>query len=134
MSTAILQSRLRQLIFWQLLPLLRISGFQLLSCLQNRTCAMPKDTKTYNILVVEDNLGDFVIVEDLLMEQMYSPVISHAVNFKHASEILSKSVFDIVLLDLTLPDKNNRDLIAEMLKIACQSPIIILTGFSDIDF
>jgi len=95
---------------------------------------MPRDTKEYRILVVEDNLGDFVIVEDFLMEQIYSPVISHAVNFKQASEILLKSAFDIILLDLTLPDKNNQDLIDEMLKIAGLSPIIILTGYTDIDF
>ncbi|MEJ7588946.1 MAG: response regulator [Ferruginibacter sp.] len=97
---------------------------------------MTRDKKPYNILVVEDNSGDFTIVDDFLREQILNPFIVHAVNYKQALSILSESdiVFDIILLDLSLPDKSGQNLITEMLFLAPSCPIIVLTGYTDIDF
>ncbi len=97
---------------------------------------MIKDKKGYRILIIEDNPGDLTIVEDFLTEQILDPVLVHAINFKEASAILSAhgTAFDVILLDLTLPDKSGQHLVTEMLRIAALSPIIILTGYTDIDF
>ena len=97
---------------------------------------MIKDNKQYRILIVEDNPGDFLIAEDFLTEQILEPVIVQAVSFKQASEILVAAdiSFDIILLDLSLPDINGKELINEMLRIASSCPIIILTGYTDISF
>ena len=97
---------------------------------------MLKDKKTYRILVIEDNTGDFTKVEDFLIEQFADPVITRAINFKQVCEILSSddSIFDVILLDLTLPDKSGQYLINEMLQLAPLYPIIILTGYTDIYF
>lgn len=97
---------------------------------------MIKDKKRYRILVVEDNAGDFILVEDYLNSRICSPVIVHAVNFLQAGEILSAggAPFDVILLDLTLPDKSGQDLIAEMLQLSAFCPIIILTGYAEMEF
>src|SRR5450432_3234239 len=97
---------------------------------------MIKDKKSYRILVMEDNPGDLAIVEDLLAEQISDPVIVHAGNFRQASAILSAAdaLFDVILLDLTLADKSGQDLVTAMLQVASLCPIIILTGYVDIDF
>lgn len=97
---------------------------------------MLKNNKQYRILIVEDNPGDFTIIEDFLTEVFLDPVIVHAVNFKQASETLlsSEIVLDIILLDLSLPDKSGNELIIEMLKLASLCPIVILTGYTDINF
>ena len=97
---------------------------------------MPKDNKPYRILVIEDNLGDLTIVEDFLTEQIADPVIVHAGNFKKAAEILSadEHLFDVILLDLSLSDKSGQELVTEMLQIAPACPVIILTGYADINF
>jgi PAS domain S-box-containing protein len=97
---------------------------------------MIKDKTSYRILVMEDNPGDLVIVEDFLVEQFFNPIITNASSFQQGSSILSNPalLFDIILLDLTLPDKNGIDLVTEMLRIASTCPIIILTGYADIDF
>ncbi len=97
---------------------------------------MIKDRNSYRILIIEDNHGDFLLVEDFLTEQIAFPIITHANNFKEAAAILSLpgTAFDIILLDLSLPDKNGEDLVTQMLQIAPLSPLIILTGFTDIDF
>lgn len=96
---------------------------------------MIKDKKPYRILVIEDNPGDYVIVEDFLTEQIFNPTIVHVFNFREAAATLSAGrFFDVILLDLTLPDKNGENLIAETLRLAALSPVIILTGYTDIDF
>lgn len=91
--------------------------------------------KHFQFLVVEDNLGDFTLVEDFLTEEFLTPTIINAGSYKQAVQILQSEevVFDLILLDLTLPDKSGQNLITEMLHIA-NCPIIILTGYADIDF
>ena len=97
---------------------------------------MVKDKKPFRILVIEDNPGDLVIVEDFLTEQFLDPITIHATSFEQGSLLLSApdTLFDIILLDLTLPDKSGDELVTEMLRIASSCPIIILTGYADIDF
>jgi len=96
---------------------------------------MIKDKKPYRILVIEDNPGDYFIVEDFLMEQILNPSIVHVDNFKEAAAtLISDASFDVILLDLTLPDKSSETLIAEILSLAAFSPVIVLTGYTDIDF
>jgi DNA-binding NarL/FixJ family response regulator len=90
----------------------------------------------YNILIVEDNPGDFVLVEEFLLEQMEVPILAHAKNFQQAKRILSKddNLFDIVLLDLSLPDKTGIPLIQEIVELSLSTPVIILTGYNDASF
>ncbi len=97
---------------------------------------MKKDKKEYNILIIEDNPGDLLIVDDFLHEVIVNPTIRHAKNFRLASETLctTEERYDIILLDLTLPDKSGQQLIDAIQKVAGAAPIIILTGYSDIDF
>lgn len=97
---------------------------------------MRRDKKAYNILVVEDNAGDFTIVSDFLSEHILNPSVIQAQTFRQASTILSAGNpnFDVILLDLSLPDKGGEELITEILEIAPSLPVIILTGYTDIEF
>ncbi|MFC2188421.1 PAS domain S-box protein [Fulvivirgaceae bacterium LMO-SS25] len=97
---------------------------------------MKKDPYPYKILVVEDNLGDFILVEDYLIEEIIQPELTHAKDFKQAKACLSDTAthYDVILLDLSLPDKSGEELISETLAIANNTPILVLTGFSDLNF
>ena len=97
---------------------------------------MIKDKKRYNILIIEDNPGDYLLIEDFITENIYQPTIQHAHNFKEAREYLIdlNNSFDIILMDLTLPDKAGDDLVTEMARFLPYCPIVILTGYADIDF
>lgn len=96
---------------------------------------MQKDRKPYKILVIEDNPGDFFLVEDYLLEKMAVPQIIQAGNFAEAELILdSNEIFDVILLDLSLPDKSGEELILEIMKKASGIPVIVLTGFTDMSF
>ncbi|MEP7257201.1 MAG: PAS domain S-box protein [Flavitalea sp.] len=97
---------------------------------------MPKDQHDFNILVIEDNPGDYTLITDYLLEQISRPIIVHAENFSQSQSILqtNKNNFNVILLDLSLPDKSGKNLVAEILPIAFDCPVIVLTGFSDVEF
>lgn len=97
---------------------------------------MEKDKYPYKILVVEDNPGDFILVEDYLDDHILNPEIEHAKSLKEAKETLSgkASYYDIILLDLSLPDLSGESLINEVNNIVDATPIIVLTGYSDVNF
>lgn len=97
---------------------------------------MSKDNRSFRILVIEDNLGDFVLVEEYLSETIQDPHISHALSFRQAVPLLQAvpPAFDIILLDITLQDKRGTELILDVLNLAGQIPVVILTGYSDLEF
>ncbi len=88
------------------------------------------------ILVIEDNPGDFLLIRDYLEEQIDSLDLIHANRYSEAKNILSnkETYFDVILLDLTLPDNFGEQLINDIMSIHNGAPVIVLTGFSDVDF
>ncbi|MBA3682994.1 MAG: PAS domain S-box protein [Bacteroidetes bacterium] len=96
---------------------------------------MPVFTRSFSILIIEDNPGDFVLIEDYLRDQVLNPNIKNTTTFKDTKELLEKGeIFDIIFLDLTLPDATGKQLVSELLEIAGDTPIIALTGYEDKDF
>lgn len=97
---------------------------------------MIQDRETYRILIVEDNPGDYLLVEDFLSEYIQHPHLKHVTKFKQAQSLLEEDNkrFDIILLDLSLPDINKEKLIEETRIITQTTPVVILTGYSDLDF
>jgi PAS domain S-box-containing protein len=97
---------------------------------------MRKDKKKYEILVIEDNPGDFILIEDYLREQVVSPQITHVQKFSEAKSLLNsyKTNYDVILLDLSLPDKSGETLITEIKSLCSGCPVIVLTGYEDIEF
>jgi signal transduction histidine kinase len=90
----------------------------------------------HTILVIEDNPGDFALVEEFLFEQIEAPVISHAKSYKEAKAALSlrDRAFDVILLDLSLPDNTGIPLILEIVEISLNAPVVVLTGYADFAF
>ncbi|MEO8770613.1 MAG: response regulator [Ferruginibacter sp.] len=96
---------------------------------------MTRDKKDYCILVVEDNSGDFTLIEDYLEEQIFAPKIIHVRSFVEAKSLLErKEIYDVILLDLSLPDKSGESLITEINLLCPVCPVIVLTGYTDITF
>ena len=87
-----------------------------------------------SVLIIEDNLGDFILVEDSLIEKFIGIEVLHASNFSEAIKILQSREDDIslVLLDLHLPDLSGIELIRKILFHIAQVPVIVLTGYSDL--
>jgi len=86
------------------------------------------------ILVVEDNEGDYFLVHEYLHEIFSGLDIKHNSTLQDAVKSLEESSFDIILLDLSLPDSNGMDSIVDMVKLANGIPVIVLTGFGNLQF
>lgn len=91
--------------------------------------------KNLNILVIEDNPGDYVLIEEYLAEGLESSNIRHVQTFNKAKTALAETQdFDVILLDLSLPDQSGENLVKKMMELAGQTPVIVLTGFENQEF
>ena len=96
---------------------------------------MIKDISNYKILVVEDNEGDFYLINSYLLEQINEPEIIRASSFNEFKTIFNKeNNFSVIILDLSLPDLSGENLLLEVNKLKINCPVIVLTGYTDIDF
>ena len=91
------------------------------------------------VLYVDDNPGDFLLVRDYLREAGFSkpPEVHRAVSLQEARELLTSpggpNVFDIILLDLSLPDSAGQDTLSQIKELAPELPVMILSGNEDWD-
>lgn len=93
------------------------------------------DEKKYNIIVIEDNLGDFFLLEEYVSEKIKNPTIKHLERFSELNDFKEEvDQYDIIFLDLSLPDKSGSELVESVLKIAKNVPVVVLTGYSDFSF
>lgn len=82
------------------------------------------------VLVVEDDDGDALLVEDLLAEALPGARIARSRTFEEALSELHTSL-DCVLLDLKLPDAEGLDTVVRVRAQAPEIPLIVLTGLDD---
>ena len=92
------------------------------------------ELQNLKVLVIEDNFGDYLLIKDYLEEKVENLSITNANRFEQAYSIIKENAFDVILLDLTLPDKAGENLIEQIVEIANTTPVIILTGFTNIQF
>jgi signal transduction histidine kinase len=86
------------------------------------------------VLLVEDNQGDAGLVRFALRAESggdYSFSAAHVVRLEDALETLREKPFDLVLLDLSLPDAQGLDTLARIREAAPDLPIVIITGLND---
>ncbi len=82
------------------------------------------------ILVVEDNLLVSSAVKDILQEDGFDAVCAESA--KEAKAALSKEQFNLVVLDMMLPDANGRDLIPGWQKDFPEMMIVMMTAHGDV--
>lgn len=85
-----------------------------------------------NILLVEDNPADARLVEIYLSEStMIEPMIMKTAELGKGLLMLEEHDFDVVLLDLTLPDSSGFSTIKTMLDEFPEQTVIVMTGLED---
>ena len=88
--------------------------------------------ETIQVLLVEDNPGDILLLEQLLGE--VSSVQCQLASVERLDEAflcLEQEGFDIILLDLTLPDSHGLQTFVKLHNQVPGIPIIVLTGLND---
>jgi two-component system sensor histidine kinase UhpB len=84
------------------------------------------------VLLVEDNPGDAGLIADLLdVEGGEAHSHEHVPDLARARQRLPAETFDVVLLDLNLPDGFGVDCVKEVRALARTVPIVVLTGMED---
>ena len=87
-----------------------------------------------NILLIEDSKTDAILLKKTLAETIpnLNPV-HRCENLEAALQLLGEKSFDVVLLDLTLPDTSGFNGLLHIQNMAPSLPIIIITSHADED-
>lgn len=95
---------------------------------------MEIDREIYKILVVEDNDGDFLLLQDYFEERILTPYLSRATTLKEAQKLFfsPEANFDVIFLDLSLANLDQHELISEARSLAEVVPVIMLTSYSEL--
>ena len=88
--------------------------------------------RQYRVLVVEDDLVDVELVRRQL-GQIRRPrfEVENAQYLKDALDMLGNQSFDVVLLDLNLPDSCSLESVDEVKRAWPSGPVIVLTGLDE---
>ncbi|MDZ8224184.1 response regulator [Nostoc sp. ChiVER01] len=88
--------------------------------------------KNIKVLLVEDNPGDVFLLQEFLKEVTTVVVdLSPVERLSEALNYLAKEPFDVILLDLSLPDSQGLETFVIAHHQAKATPIIVLTGIND---
>jgi signal transduction histidine kinase/DNA-binding NarL/FixJ family response regulator len=84
------------------------------------------------LLLLEDNEADACLLIEMLEDAEDPPWhITHAKRLSQALEHLSQTRFDILLLDLSLPDSKGLETLARVRSVVPDLPIVVLTGLDN---
>jgi diguanylate cyclase (GGDEF)-like protein/PAS domain S-box-containing protein len=84
------------------------------------------------LLLVEDNPGDARLLREMLNEAGAPKTeMTQAESMGEAERHLAQALFDIVLLDLGLPDAQGLEAVRRARAIAPRVPLVVLTGLDD---
>jgi signal transduction histidine kinase len=90
------------------------------------------DSPTIKILLVEDNPADADLLSEFLEEADETQwSLVHVEKLKEALQTLRENHFDVILLDLSLPDKQGLATVVQTHETAPDLPIVVLTGLND---
>ncbi|HEY2550895.1 MAG TPA: SpoIIE family protein phosphatase [Streptosporangiaceae bacterium] len=83
------------------------------------------------LLLVEDDPGDMVLVEELLTDSGVGATLSWARSMAEATQLLrAEGVPGCVLLDLHLPDAQGIEAVTQLLAACPAAPVVVLTGLA----
>jgi signal transduction histidine kinase len=105
-----------------------ISGFQQSSFLKIVSMQTSNSIKPISVLLIEDSTPDARYVREMLPAPSYCH--THKMSLEQAQACDPKS-FDVLLLDLSLPDGDGLESFLAMLSWGPLLPIVILTGLDD---
>ncbi|MEW1905838.1 fused response regulator/phosphatase [Streptomyces sp. NPDC086147] len=86
---------------------------------------------TYRILLIEDDLGDALLVEELLHDTGLRFELTTRTTLAEARAELAGAPIDCILLDLHLPDVSGTDAVTAVRAAAPQTAVIVLTGLAE---
>jgi len=90
------------------------------------------NTSSVHILLIEDNDADAYLIEETLTDVSRERfVISHVTSVEAAESHYTTGVFNVLLLDLSLPGVSGMEAVEKVRKDQPNTPIIVMTGSDD---
>lgn len=83
-----------------------------------------------NILIVDDELGPRESLRMILRDDYQVAVVASG---KDALASFEKTEYDLVILDIRMPDMNGVDLLAEIKKKAPETEVIMITAYASVE-
>lgn len=83
------------------------------------------------ILIIEDEIDLLIVISNYLTKENY--ICELADNFQKAEDKLSIYEYDIILLDITLPDGNGLELLKLIRKLNSKAGVIIISAKNSTD-
>ena len=88
--------------------------------------------KKIHVLSIEDNPGDAFLLEELLSEDGdFDFIITQTGTLREATALLENKEYDIILLDLGLPDSKGLSGLQSLLDMEVNPPIVVITGLNN---
>ena len=84
-----------------------------------------------HILLVEDDETLQSLIEKLLINNNY--VVSKAINIEEAKKLVNLFLFDLIILDVMLPDSTGLNFYEKTIKNRVNTPVIFLSALSNVD-
>ncbi|MCP5495618.1 MAG: PAS domain S-box protein [Leptospiraceae bacterium] len=95
---------------------------------ENEKVIQKKSYKDFHILIVEDDPINMEVIQ-ILLEPLYGN-IDYAETGEDAIDLVKQSHYDIILLDIQLPDKSGVEVMREIRAIKNEIPILAITAFA----
>jgi len=92
---------------------------------------MHLDVGDYRVLLVEDNVNDAKTIKRYFQRHGQSIILDYAPSADQCYRMLIERAYDLILLDLNLPDGNGLEVLRELRELDIPAPIIIVTGEDD---
>jgi PAS domain S-box-containing protein len=90
------------------------------------------EARSINVLLIEDNQDDAELLQRTLLKSVNSHfTVTAARCLKDGLEKLSASPPDLILSDLGLPDSHGLDTVTQVLQVAPDIPLVVLSGYDD---
>lgn len=88
--------------------------------------------QTFSVLLIEDNAMDALLMKRAFLSSSIGAFnITHVDRVTDAVDRLGKERFDVILLDLSLPDSHGIPTLTKVHSHASSIPIVVLTGLDD---
>ncbi len=90
------------------------------------------ETVFIQVLLIEDDPDDVLLLRESLAESNTIKMkLTHADRLSDGLKFVGEQVFDVILLDLNLPDSRGLDTLSSLLREATNIPIVVLSGLAD---
>jgi PAS domain S-box-containing protein len=89
---------------------------------------------TFRLLLIEDNPGDARLIREMILSDVRQRVtMEHAQTLAEGQQRLAQEDFDVILLDLSLPDSHGIATLQAVRAASADTAIVVLTGYDDDD-